>query len=75
MPKKPEFVRYLTSRFETVTVVVLLPLYFAFAGLRTSIALVKGAEMWLICGAIIVLAIAGKFGGSMIAARCAGIPW
>lgn len=75
MPKKPELVRYLTGRFETVTVGVLLPLYFAFTGLRTSIALIRGTQMWLVCAAIIALAIAGKFGGSMLAARVAGLPW
>jgi Kef-type K+ transport system membrane component KefB len=75
MPKNAAFVRYVVSRFETVTVVILLPLYFAFTGLRTSIRLIAGKEMWLICLAIIALAIAGKLGGSMLAARCAGTSW
>ncbi len=75
MPKTPDLVRDLTARFETVTVVVLLPLYFAFTGLRTSVALIHGMQMWLICAVIIALAIAGKFGGSAVAARYAGLPW
>lgn len=41
MPKEPKFVRYVLDRFETITVTLLLPLFFAFTGLRTNIGLVK----------------------------------
>lgn len=75
MPKDAAFVRYVVARFETVTVVILLPLYFAFTGLRTSIRLIDGPGMWTICLAIVALAIAGKLGGSMLAARWAGNSW
>ncbi|HUI43279.1 MAG TPA: cation:proton antiporter [Terriglobia bacterium] len=75
MPKDRKFVRYVLDRFETVTVVLLLPLYFAFTGLRTSVRLIKGDEMWLFCGAIILIAIVGKLGGSMTAARASGGRW
>lgn len=75
MPKGNNFVRYVTDKFETPTVVVLLPLYFAFTGLRTSVRMIKGPGMWLLCLAIILVAIAGKLGGSMIAALSAGGRW
>jgi Kef-type K+ transport system membrane component KefB len=75
MPKDRAFVRYLTSKLESTAVVLLLPLFFALTGLRTSISLVKGPAMWSCCALIILVAIAGKFGGSMIAARIAGMPW
>ncbi|HEY1753839.1 MAG TPA: cation:proton antiporter [Bryobacteraceae bacterium] len=75
MPKHGAFVRELQQKFESVTVVLLLPLYFAFTGLRTSLGLVKGAEMWGYCGAIIAVAVLGKLGGAMVAARAAGMPW
>jgi Kef-type K+ transport system membrane component KefB len=75
MPKDPQFVRSLMNKFESVTVVLLLPLFFAFTGLRTSVRLVQGAEMWFYCFVIIAVAIAGKLGGSMAAARFAGMPW
>ena len=74
MPKEPKFVRYVLDRFETVTVTLLLPLFFAFTGLRTNIALVKGPTMWMYCGLIILVATAGKLGGSTIAARLSGMP-
>jgi Kef-type K+ transport system membrane component KefB len=75
MPKGKKFVRYIHDKFETATVVVLLPLYFAFTGLRTSVRMIQGAQMWLFCLIIILVAIAGKLGGSMVAARSAGSGW
>ncbi len=75
MPKDKQFVRHVLDKLETVTVVLLLPLYFAFTGLRTSVNLITGPAMWFICLAIILVAIAGKLGGSMIAARVVGTPW
>jgi Kef-type K+ transport system membrane component KefB len=75
MPKNQAFAHSLREKFESVTVALLLPLYFAFTGLRTRIGLVRGPEMWAWCAAIIVVAIAGKLGGSMTAARTAGMCW
>jgi Kef-type K+ transport system membrane component KefB len=75
MPKGKKFVRFILDKFETPTVVVLLPLYFAFTGLRTSVRVISNAEMWFFCLIIIVVAIAGKLGGSMVAARSAGSGW
>lgn len=75
MPKDRKFVRYILDNFESTTVVLLLPLYFAFTGLRTSVQLIQGSGMWLICTAIILIAIIGKLGGCMVAALCAGSRW
>jgi Kef-type K+ transport system membrane component KefB len=74
MPKEHRFVRYLIDRFETITVTLLLPLFFAFTGLRTNIGLVKGREMWMYCGLIILVATVGKFGGSTLASSLTGMP-
>ena len=74
MPKEQKFVRYVLDRFETVTVTLLLPLFFAFTGLRTNIGLVKGHEMWMYCGLIILVATVGKLGGSMVASWLSGMP-
>jgi Kef-type K+ transport system membrane component KefB len=75
MPKSPEFIRYVLHKFETVTVLVLLPLFFAYSGLRTNIGIGHNGMWWVFASIVIVVAIAGKLGGSMIAARFAGIPW
>ena len=73
MPKDHHFVRYVLDRFETITVTMLLPLFFAFTGLRTDIGLLKGQEMWIYCGLIILVATLGKLGGSMLASWLAGM--
>ena len=75
MPKEHQFVRYVLDRFETITVTMLLPLFFAFTGLRTNVGLVKGHEMWMYCGLIVLVATVGKLGGSMLASRISGMPW
>lgn len=74
MPKEQKFVRYIMDRFETVAITLLLPLFFAFTGLRTNIGLVNGPEMWMYAGLIILVATAGKLGGSMIASSLVGMP-
>ncbi len=75
MPKHPGLVRELMDKLESVVVVLLLPLFFAYTGLRTSIQLLDSPEAWLYCGVIILVATAGKFGGTALAARLSGIPW
>jgi Kef-type K+ transport system membrane component KefB len=75
MPKHQGFVRALTDKLEDFTVVLLLPLFFAATGLRTSIGLVSGAEMWSYCALIILVAVVGKFGGATVAGRASGMKW
>ncbi len=75
MPKTPQFTRYLLHKFESVTVVLLLPLFFAYTGLRTRIGISGGHGIWFYSALVIVVAIAGKLGGSMLAARLAGTHW
>jgi Kef-type K+ transport system membrane component KefB len=75
MPKSADFIRYVLQRFESVTVLVLLPLFFAYSGLRTNIGIGHNGMWWMFASIVIVVAIAGKLGGSMIAARFAGIGW
>jgi len=75
MPRHAGLSRELSQKFEAVVVVLLLPLYFALTGLRSSFFLIAGARMWFYAAAIIFLAVAGKWGGSMIAARMNGMTW
>ena len=75
MPRRPELVDHIVQRVETVTNVVLLPLFFAYTGLRTQIGLVHGSDMWMWTALIVLTAIGGKLGGSIIAARVSGSRW
>ncbi len=75
MPKGRGFVHDLTARLEDVTVILLLPLFFAYAGLRTEIGLLNTPALWLDCLLIILVAVVGKFGGSTVAAKISGLTW
>lgn len=75
MPKENAFVRHIQERFESLTVVLLLPLYFAFSGLRMNLHSLHGGRMWLYCGIIILVAIVGKLVGSTVATRATGVCW
>lgn len=75
LPKDHDFVHALMSRLEDLTVVLLLPLFFAFTGLRTSIGLLNTGSLWLYCAGIIIVAILGKFGGATLSARYFGMSW
>jgi Kef-type K+ transport system membrane component KefB len=75
MPKEKRFTQALSDRLEDTSVVLLLPLFFASAGLRTSIALISGPRLWLILLLLIATAIAGKVGGATLAARATGFGW
>ena len=74
MPKDHRFVATLSDKLEDLTVVLLLPIFFALTGLRTSVGLLSG-DLWLDTLLIIVVAVVGKLGGAMLAARATGLPW
>lgn len=73
IPDDSPLARDLTLRLTDAVVVLFLPVFFAFTGLRMQIGLVSGLEAWLVCGLIIVVATLGKFGGSYAAARFVGL--
>ncbi|HEY8021957.1 MAG TPA: cation:proton antiporter [Thermoanaerobaculia bacterium] len=75
VPHTSLMARELKARLEDLVIVLFLPAFFAFTGLRTQIGLVQGAGQWLLCGVIVLVACLGKFGGSYAAARLTGLPW
>lgn len=66
---------FLRQRLQSFCSVVLLPIFFAFTGLRTQINLLDDWQSWGVCAAIIAVAVFGKLGGGMIAARSTGMNW
>jgi Kef-type K+ transport system membrane component KefB len=75
IPPDSAVARTFTRQLESVVTVLLLPAFFAFTGMRTRIDLMSGLEQWLICGLIILVATAGKFGGTVVASRLTGLDW
>jgi Kef-type K+ transport system membrane component KefB len=75
IPHDSTVARTFTRHLESVVTVLLLPAFFAFTGMRTRFDLVSSSDQWLICGLIILVATAGKFGGTVLAARLTGLDW
>ncbi|WP_140936916.1 cation:proton antiporter [Sphingobacterium lumbrici] len=75
MPESTKFRSIFIEKVEDVAMVLLLPLFFVFTGLRTQIGLLDDVNLWLITGAIILVAVIGKFIGSAFAARLVGQNW
>lgn len=60
---------------EPLTTTMLLPLFFAFTGLRTNIQLVSSTRLWFYCAVIIAVAISAKLFGCAFTLRLRGLPW
>ena len=76
MPQRSELTEELFEKLEDFAVIFLLPLFFAFSGLRTDVlSLGTDPELWLYTGLVLLVAVVGKWGGSSIAARSVGMQW
>ncbi len=75
MPENVKFRNLFIEKIEDVALILLLPLFFVFTGLRTQIGLIDDAESWKLTGGIILVAVTGKFVGSALAAKIMGQDW
>ncbi|MBW4682003.1 MAG: cation:proton antiporter [Microcoleus vaginatus WJT46-NPBG5] len=73
MPKNQSLTRELANKTEDFVLIFLLPIFFAYSGLRTEIGLLNKPELWLLCAAVLGVAISGKYVGTYVAARVCGI--
>jgi Kef-type K+ transport system membrane component KefB len=75
MPDVSKFRNIFIEKVEDVAVILLLPLFFVFTGLRTQIGLINDPYLWKVTGFIILVAVVGKFVGSALAAKFVGQNW
>lgn len=75
IPRKQPLQEQIRTRLEPVTVTFLLPVFFVVVGLSTTVDLLDSPYLWAVTGLVIVTAVAGKWGGSMVAARAMGESW
>ncbi|HAY3508446.1 cation/H(+) antiporter [Elizabethkingia anophelis] len=75
MPENTKFRNIFIEKVEDVALVVLLPLFFVFTGLRTEIGLLNHGHLWMTAGLIILVAVIGKFIGSALTAKFLRIGW
>jgi Kef-type K+ transport system membrane component KefB len=73
MPKNPGLVREIAEKTEDFILIFLLPVFFAYSGLKTQIGLLNSPKLWLLCLAILGVAIVGKYFGTYYAARACKI--
>lgn len=75
MPDITKFRNLFIEKVEDLSVILLLPLFFVYTGLRTEIGLINDPYLWKITGFIILVAVVGKFIGSALAAKFVGQNW
>jgi Kef-type K+ transport system membrane component KefB len=63
------------TRLDMLVSVLLLPLFFALTGMRTRLDLLSGSRIWFWTAVVFVVAVAGKMGGAVLAARWTGQSW
>jgi Kef-type K+ transport system membrane component KefB len=75
MPQGSDFRVHVRERLESFSAAFLLPLFFAFTGLRTQVGLLSDWESIIVCFGLVAVATLGKLGGSMLSARWSGLDW
>jgi Kef-type K+ transport system membrane component KefB len=75
MPDAAKFRTIFIEKVEDVSLILLLPLFFVFTGLKTEIGLINDPYLWKVTGFIILVAVVGKFLGSALAAKFVGQNW
>lgn len=75
MPDSEKFRAMFIEKVQDVALVLLLPLFFVFTGLRTEIGLLSDPALWMTTILIIFIAVLGKFAGSALAAKFVGQSW
>ena len=69
------FREQLVEKLETITLLLLIPLFFALTGIRTDLRFEIGAGRYLDLLLILLVAVISKLGGTMIGARVKGMRW
>lgn len=75
MPQNIKFKSIMSEKMEDVSLVLLLPLFFVYTGLRTEIGLLNDSSLLGTAAIVIMVAVAGKFIGSAVASRITGQTW
>ena len=75
MPRHAGLTEDVTHRIEDFVVLLLLPLFFTYTGLRTDVLLLDRPGLLVLTLVLFVVAVACKFGGTLLAARVTAMPW
>jgi len=75
MPQNINFKKIITEKIEDISLVLLLPLFFVFTGLRTQINLLNNSHLWVVAAGVISIAVAGKFIGASLSSKLLKHSW
>lgn len=75
LPKRGRLAASLAEKVEDLVLVLLLPLFFAYSGLRTELGLLSTPGAWWSALLVIAVATIGKFAGSAGFAWLMGMKW
>jgi len=75
MPRHHGLTEDVTRRVEDFVVTLLLPLFFAYTGLRTDVTQLDRPDLVVLTGLLLLVAVICKFGGTVLAARVTGLGW
>ena len=70
-----ELHRAARAKLHDIVTSFFVPVFFTYTGLQTDVGALHGGVMWLICGVLLVAAVAGKLAGCGLAARASGFTW
>ena len=75
MPKGTALTVGTIEKLESLTVTLLLPIFFVLTGLRTRLDLLHSARAWQYTLVIVAIAVLGKLGGAALSAKAGGNNW
>ena len=76
MPENAKFRHILIEKVEDIAVILFLPLFFVYTGLKTDMRfLFQDLSLFKVTGWIILVAVIGKFVGSAVASKYVGQNW
>jgi len=75
-PRSAPVITRAAAKMESVTVTLLLPLFFVYTGLQTRFGLLgANGRLWAWCALLVAVAVLSKWGGTTTAARLTGLDW
>jgi Kef-type K+ transport system membrane component KefB len=75
IPHDPKIKEALRQKIEDVSLLLFLPVFFAFTGLRTQIGLLVSDGLWSVCLLVLLVAVAGKVFGTVVASKLMNQTW
>ncbi|PSK38991.1 hypothetical protein C7M61_002298 [Candidozyma pseudohaemuli] len=75
VPRDNGYVIKITEKLEDMVHIVMIPIYFALAGLNVNLGDLDRGIDWAYCIGVIALAMIGKVSGGLLAAKLNGLFW